>query len=112
MSTTHRTLMHRPRCKIEYKRRSRDEHMGRFGGGWQWSLGIEAGPVLTQARERRPATVMLNGLVCMVRITLFPRPPARTGLGGTVVELSTEGGEFASATVRYPHGGHIGAAAR
>jgi len=27
--------------KIKYKRRTKDEYMGRFGGCWNWHIGIE-----------------------------------------------------------------------
>lgn len=30
------------RYKITYERRSRQNAMGRFGGGWDWKLGIQA----------------------------------------------------------------------
>ena len=30
--------------RVTYSRKSADEFMGRFGGGWQWKIGIMAGP--------------------------------------------------------------------
>lgn len=55
-----RWLMRRERLRVHYQRRGRDAFLGRFGGGWQWSLGIEAG--------RGFRTIIVNCLVAMVRI--------------------------------------------
>lgn len=33
--------------RIRYERRSSKATMGRFGGGWNWKLGIESGNVTT-----------------------------------------------------------------
>lgn len=30
------------------RKRSAEEHMGRFGGGWQWNLGIQIGTISRQ----------------------------------------------------------------
>lgn len=37
--------------------------MGRFGGGWQWKLGFQAGNL-----SRRRGTIIVSLLVCSVRI--------------------------------------------
>jgi len=44
--------------KVTFKHRSPNAPMGRFGGGWQWELGVQAGG----------STVIFNLLVCTVRI--------------------------------------------
>jgi hypothetical protein len=46
---------------ITFSYRPSTNAWGRFGGGWQWSLGFEA--------SSRFKTVILNLLVCSVRIT-------------------------------------------
>jgi hypothetical protein len=64
----HKKLIDRPNLRVHYNRRSRDEHMGRFGGGWQWAVGFEAGP-----RHRDGAqTVIFNLLVASLRIETGP----------------------------------------
>jgi hypothetical protein len=55
------------RLSIKYERRSRDEFMGRFGGGWNWIVGVEVGG----------RTVILNCLVFMIRIDWEREEPAR-----------------------------------
>lgn len=47
------------RYTITYEHRSRHSTMGRFGGGWQWNLGIQIGP----------SSVILNLLVAILRIS-------------------------------------------
>lgn len=58
-------LVARERLRVRYTRRGRDAHMGRFGGGWQWCLGVEAGPGFR--------TVIVNLLVCYLRINVGRR---------------------------------------
>jgi hypothetical protein len=69
----HKKLIDRPKLRVTYNRRSRDEHMGRFGGGWQWVVGFEAGG----RRKNGGVTIILNLLVAMLRIEWRPnwRPP-------------------------------------
>lgn len=43
---------------IQYQRRV-SEPLGRFGGGWNWSIGLQIGG----------RTAIVNLLVCMVRIS-------------------------------------------
>lgn len=59
--------------KVTYSRRSSDARMGRFGGGWQWELGFQAGNL-----TRRHGTVIVNLLVSSVRIS-WNRKPAPSG---------------------------------
>lgn len=73
MATVHRKLVDRPDWRVTYTHRTRDERMGRFGGGWQWAGGFEAG-------ARHPDgsfTVIFNLLVCYVRVEYKPRTPRR-----------------------------------
>lgn len=59
--------------KVTFGHRTPDEPMGRFGGGWQWSLGFEAGG----------NTIIFNLLVCSVRIDRRKSmrvPPNRLGV--------------------------------
>jgi hypothetical protein len=51
------------RCKLRYEHRG-TEGAGRFGGGWQWSLGVEAGNL-----SRKRGTIILNLLVSSLRIS-------------------------------------------
>lgn len=44
--------------RITYRHRGPDAFMGRFGGGWQWKIGMQAGP----------STVLLN--VGMFELTI------------------------------------------
>ncbi len=62
-----RVLIDRPRLRLRYTRRGRDAFMGRFGGGWQWAVGFEAG-----ARRTGRQTIILNLLVAMLRIEINP----------------------------------------
>lgn len=52
------------RLEVTYNRRSRKNAMGRFGGGWMWSLGIQIGGT----------TAIVNCLVFSLRFHL----PRRT----------------------------------
>jgi hypothetical protein len=47
------------RVKFGFKWRVKSGYMGRFGGGWNWSLGFQAGG----------STIMLNLLVAMFRVS-------------------------------------------
>jgi hypothetical protein len=58
---TRRPLVARERLRVTYQRRPASEPLGRFGGGWQWSLGVDA--------SRGLRTVIVNLLVCSVRIS-------------------------------------------
>ena len=49
--------------KVTQTRRSKDEAMGRFGGGWQWKVGVQAGNL-----SRQRGTVILNLLTFYVRV--------------------------------------------
>ncbi|MFT4471411.1 hypothetical protein ACMX2H_16025 [Arthrobacter sulfonylureivorans] len=51
------------------RKRSPHESMGRFGGGWQWKLGIQAG---TWTRKDG-GTVIVSLLVREWRITYRPK---------------------------------------
>lgn len=46
-------------CRIHYSRRSKKSRMGRFGGGWDWNVGVMAGG----------KTIIVNLLVASIRIT-------------------------------------------
>lgn len=46
---------------FRYDRRTSDAFMGRFGGGWQWKVGVQA--------SRGCRTVLVNLLVCSIRVT-------------------------------------------
>ena len=48
------------RLRVTFRHSSSDSWMGRFGGGWQWALGFEAGP----------STLLFNLLVCTLTISL------------------------------------------
>jgi hypothetical protein len=61
-----RVLMDRRRLRVTWLHQGPDEWAGRFGGGWQWEVGFQAG-----ARFR---TVIANLLVASVR---FERPRNR-----------------------------------
>jgi hypothetical protein len=52
------------RLEVTYSRRSSKNLWGRFGGGWQWSLGFEAG----RWTRDYGFTVILNLLVASLRI--------------------------------------------
>lgn len=53
------------RVKIAFEWRSSSSLWGRFGGGWQWKLGIQAS---TGFR-----TVIISLLICTIRISLQPK---------------------------------------
>lgn len=54
--------------KVSTRHRTPDDPFGRFGGGWQWALGVKA------SRLRRPSgTVLIQLLVFTVRIDWGPR---------------------------------------
>lgn len=48
------------RIKVQFNWRSKKNLLGRFGGGWNWELGFQAGG----------RTVIFSLLICMVRISL------------------------------------------
>lgn len=50
------------RIMVTYEQRSKHNAMGRFGGGWQWEVGIQAGP----------SEAIINLLVASVRIRRLP----------------------------------------
>lgn len=62
-ATVTKKLVDRPRLTVTYSRRSKDAYMGRFGGGWQWEAGFQAGNL-----TRRRGTIIVNLLVSSVRI--------------------------------------------
>ncbi len=45
--------------RVSYQRRTADESMGRFGGGWQWKVGVQVGG---------SGTLIVNCLVFSLRI--------------------------------------------
>lgn len=49
--------------------RSKDQRMGRFGGGWQYVLGFQAGTFT----RKDGGTVILNYLVDSIRIEYRPK---------------------------------------
>lgn len=55
--------MDRSRLHVTYERRSGNDLHGRFGGGWQWKLGFQAGG----------RSVIVNLLVANVRLTFGGR---------------------------------------
>ena len=56
------------RLEVTFSWRSKKNPMGRFGGGWNWQLGFEAGG----------STIIVTLLVCSVRFhwKKAPTPPA------------------------------------
>lgn len=54
------------RLTIKYERRFRSNMWGRFGGGWNWKLGFQAGH----------GTLILNLLVASLRFHLTTGGPA------------------------------------
>lgn len=48
------------RLKIKFEKRSSQNLWGRFGGGWNWKVGFQAGG----------RTVIFDLLVCSVRLSL------------------------------------------
>jgi len=53
----HARIAHVGPLRVKYERRTRAAMMGRFGGGWNWEVGVQA--------SRR--TVIVNLLVASVR---------------------------------------------
>lgn len=51
------------------RKRSKTEHMGRFGGGWQYKLGITAGNL----SRKRGGTILIALVTDEYRITLAPK---------------------------------------
>lgn len=51
------------RVHMKYERRSRKNLWGRFGGGWNWVLGV----------QWSRTTVIVNLLVASVRFSIRPR---------------------------------------
>jgi len=49
--------------KVTSTRRSKSDPMGRFGGGWQWKVGVQAGNL-----SRKRGSVIVNLLTFYVRI--------------------------------------------
>lgn len=77
---TSRQLMRRERLSIHWSHRPPNAPLGRFGGGWQWSVGIRVGRrtaivdlLIGTVRIERPA-------VCTVpeqrRLAAAPRQPS------------------------------------
>ncbi len=61
-----RKTFHLGRWRLTYQWRSAHNLWGRFGGGWQWKLGIQAGH----------STVIISLLVCSLSLSRFvPAPP-------------------------------------
>jgi hypothetical protein len=60
------------RVKVGFRHRPPSERMGRFGGGWQWEVGFQAGN-LSRAR----GCVIVNLLVASVRVEWGPAPRAK-----------------------------------
>lgn len=56
------------------RNRSRADHMGRFGGGWQWKVGITAG----DRSRRHGQTIMVALLTDEYRIQIAPKPAAQS----------------------------------
>lgn len=52
------------RLFIGYEHRSKDELWGRFGGGWNWKLGLQAGYT----------TLIINLLICSITIAILKKP--------------------------------------
>lgn len=52
---------YRKAIKVEIAQRSKDSPMGRFGGGWNWELGVQVGE----------GDFILNLLVLSIRITVW-----------------------------------------
>jgi len=51
------------RLEFAFGYRSKDNAWGRFGGGWNWKLGVQIGG----------ATVLINLLICSLRISIRKR---------------------------------------
>ena len=56
------------RYRVVYQHRSKDNLMGRFGGGWNWEVGVQVGR----------STVIVNLLVASLRFSK-KRPEAARG---------------------------------
>lgn len=56
-------LVDRPTLKVTTEHRSRDALHGRFGGGWQWKLGVQSGDL-----SRRHGHVIVSLLVFTVSV--------------------------------------------
>ena len=54
------------------RKRSKDDRMGRFGGGWQYKLGITAGDY----SKRYGMTILVAYLVDEIRIQIAPKDGA------------------------------------
>lgn len=65
---TRRVLIQTDRYRLTYLHRRPKEDGDRFGGGWQWCVGVQVG--------RR--TVLVNLLVCSLRLGPRPRCTAAT----------------------------------
>lgn len=55
------------------RRRKKDEFMGRFGGGWQYNLGVQMG----NFDKREGCTFIVNYLVDSIRIEYRPKSSSR-----------------------------------
>ena len=60
------------RLKVRFEWRASRKYLGRFGGGWNWAFGFEAGG----------RTVNLLLLVASLRLHLLPKGDAREKEGG------------------------------
>lgn len=61
---TQKTLYDRDGVKVEYVNRGPHAQLGRFGGGWMWKVGFQAGRL-----TRKRGTIIINLLVCYVIIS-------------------------------------------
>jgi hypothetical protein len=52
------------RVKVRYERKSRYALHGRFGGGWQWKVGFQAGDL-----SRKHGTIIFSVLVFTVTVS-------------------------------------------
>lgn len=52
-----------PTVRVRWSHRPSSSPNGRFGGGWQWNVGVQAGNL-----TRRRGTVIVNLLIASVRI--------------------------------------------
>lgn len=60
------------RLKVRFEWRASHKYLGRFGGGWRWALGFEAGG----------STVNLLLLVASLTLRLLPKGDATQKEGG------------------------------
>lgn len=51
------------------RKRKTTDHMGRFGGGWQWKVGVSVGSVT----KGYPTSVMVALLVDEYRVVIAPK---------------------------------------